>query len=73
MLSKQVRAQERDAGGGQPAASREGRRRAKPRRIDPGDAVPQGVAVEEPAPLDSEVEIARDNLEAHLHDEERSG
>lgn len=42
--------------------------RTRPRRreIDPGDAVPPGVAVEEPAPLDEEAETARDNLEEHL-------
>jgi hypothetical protein len=31
--------------------------------IDPGDAVPPGVAVQEPAPLDAEAETARENLE----------
>ena len=36
------------------------------REIDPGDAVPPGVAVQEPAPLDEEAETARDNLEEHL-------
>lgn len=34
--------------------------------IDPGDAVPPGVAVEEPAPLDAEAEAARENLEERL-------
>jgi len=34
--------------------------------IDPGDAVPPGVAVEEPAPLDQEAETALENLEEHL-------
>lgn len=72
-LGKQVRAQERDTGGDQPAASREGRRRARHRDIDPGDAVPPGVAVEETAPLDSEAETARDSLEANLHDGKGSG
>lgn len=33
---------------------------------DPGDAVPPGVAVEAPAPLDEEAEAARENLEQHL-------
>jgi hypothetical protein len=37
--------------------------------MDPGDAVPSGVAVEEPAPLDLEAETARENLEQHLGDE----
>ena len=36
------------------------------REIDPGDAVPPGVAVQEPSPLDEEAETARDNLEEHL-------
>ena len=34
--------------------------------IDPGDAVPPGVAVEEPQPLDEEAQTARDALEEHL-------
>ncbi len=40
----------------------------KPRRreIDPGDAVPPGVAVEEPAPLDKEAEAALAALDDHL-------
>ena len=36
------------------------------RRIDPGDAVPPGVAVVEPEPLDGEAERALENLEEHL-------
>jgi len=36
------------------------------REIDPGDAVPPGVAVQEPAPLDEEAETALENLEEHL-------
>jgi hypothetical protein len=32
----------------------------------PGDAVPEGVAVQEPAPLDAEAEIALENLTEHL-------
>jgi hypothetical protein len=35
--------------------------------IDPGDAVPPGVAVEDPAPMDAEAEAAFENLEHHLH------
>ena len=31
--------------------------------IDPGDAVPPGVAVQESAPLDAETETARENLD----------
>jgi hypothetical protein len=34
--------------------------------LDPGDAVPPGVAVEEPAPLDEQAETALENLEEHL-------
>ena len=34
--------------------------------IDPGDAVPEGVAVQEPAPLDEEAETALENLTEHL-------
>lgn len=34
--------------------------------IDPGDAVPPGVAVEEPQPLDEEDRAARDASEEHL-------
>ncbi len=54
-----------------PASAARGRKpvdRTGPRHreIDPGDAVPPGVAVQEPAPLDEEAETARDNLEEHL-------
>lgn len=46
-----------------PRAKRQGR------EIDPGDAVPPGVAVQEPAPLDEVAESAPENLEEHLgHD-----
>jgi hypothetical protein len=34
--------------------------------IDPGDAVPPGVAVEEPAPPDAEAEAARESLDDQL-------
>ena len=57
----------------QAAASNQGRkqsrppaRRRGPRELDPGDAVPPGVAVLEPAPLDEEAEVALENLEEHL-------
>ena len=43
-----------------PRAKRQGR------EIDPGDAVPPGVSVQEPAPLDEEAETALENLEEHL-------
>jgi hypothetical protein len=36
------------------------------RSIDPGDAVPSGVAVAEPEPLDEEAEGALEKLEEHL-------
>ena len=57
------------------AAARAPAREAAPRRprrqrgIDPGDAVPPGVAVEEPAPLDEEAEAARESLEENLSGE----
>ena len=38
----------------------------KSRGIDPGDAVPPGVAVQEPEPLDNEAKTALGNLEEHL-------
>ena len=65
-LEKQVAAQTTRAGGDQPASPPKGRRRVQRREIDPGDAVPPGVAVEEPAALDLEAETARENLEEHL-------
>ena len=39
------------------------------RDIDPGDAVPPGVAPEDPNPPDLEADTARENLEAHLRGE----
>ena len=48
---------------------RPARARHESREIDPGDAVPPGVAVQEPQPLDEEAETALENLETHLdHD-----
>jgi hypothetical protein len=49
--------------GAKPRTSASSKRRNS--EIDPGDAVPPGVAVEEPAPLDAEAE-ARENLEERL-------
>ena len=46
-------------------------RRGRPprsREIDPDDAVPPGVAVLDPEPLDAEAEAARDALEENLSD-----
>jgi len=37
--------------------------------IDPGDAVPPGIAVAEPAPLDEDARAALHNLEEHLGDD----
>ena len=49
-----------------PPPSAPARRKRRSREIDPGDAVPEGVAVQEPAPLDEEAETALENLTAHL-------
>ncbi len=49
-----------------PKPSPVGRSKRGSKSIDPGDAVPPGVAVEEPAGLNQEAEIARENLEEHL-------
>ncbi len=38
----------------------------RPRDLDPCDAVPPGVAVLEPAPLDEEAEVALESVEEHL-------
>jgi len=45
------------------------RPRKQSRELDPGDAVPPGVAVQEPAPLDQEAEAARASLEENLSGE----
>ena len=50
----------------QAAASKKSRQRTRHQEIDPGDSVPPGVAVEEPAEPDLAAETARENLEAHL-------
>jgi chromosome segregation ATPase len=41
-------------------------RKRRSHEIDPGDAVPPGVAVQEPAPLDKEAETALENLTENL-------
>ena len=48
------------------AAKRSATRAAgrKSREIDPGDAVPEGVAVQTPEPLDEQAETALENLES---------
>ncbi len=56
---------------GRPPARQTGARRERSRTIDAGDAVPPGVAVMDPAPLDAEAEAALENLEEHLGGEKR--
>lgn len=77
-LEGKVAAQEASREASPTAAARPARQSpAKPNRprkqkqqqeqgIDPGDAVPPGVAVQEPAPEDEEARQARENLERHL-------
>ncbi len=71
-LEDQV-AQFEKAAASQPAPAKRGPKPASPvrtrssdRTIDPGDAVPPGVAVQEPALMDEEAETALENLEEHL-------
>ena len=54
-----------------PARSTRGRKPSGER--DPGDAVPPGVAVQEPEPMDEEAKAAFENLEEHLSGGETSG
>ncbi len=51
---------------GEAKRSRRGRPPGRKNAIDPGDAVPPGVAVLEPEPMDPEAEAARDALEENL-------
>ena len=60
-LEKRVASAQRKA---EPSAASPRKRRS--REIDPGDAVPEGVAVQEPAPLDEEAETVLENLTEHL-------
>ena len=60
-LEKRVAAAQRKSA---PSAASPRKRRS--REIDPGDAVPEGVAVQEPAPLDEEAETALENLTENL-------
>ena len=53
--------------GAKPRTPASGKRRSS--NLDPGDAVPPGVAVEEPAPLNAEAEAARESLEERLGSE----
>ena len=55
---------------GEAKRSRRGRPPGRKNAIDPGDAVPPGVAVEEPAPMDPEAEAARNALEENLSEAE---
>ena len=50
--------------GSKPAAPARVKRQR--RDVDPGDAVPPGVAVQEPGPLDEDAETALENLQEHL-------
>ena len=53
----------------EPKPERAPRKARQRRERDPGDAVPPGVAVEEPAPLDEEAQAALEKLE-ELHEGE---
>jgi len=64
-LEKKLASQAASATRSVKAASTRGKRAS--REIDPGDAVPPGVAVEDPAPMDPEAETAFENLQDHLH------
>ncbi len=46
------------------------RTRRRKSEIDPGDAVPPGLAVSEPLPMDEEAAAAKENLEEHLRGEQ---
>ncbi len=50
-----------------PRKTRARRGQAMSDERDPGDAVPPGVAVAEPEPMDEEATTAFENLQAHLH------
>ncbi|MCB8882974.1 hypothetical protein ACELLULO517_22190 [Acidisoma cellulosilytica] len=68
-LEAQVVQLEKKAAASVPVSARQVQAKKPPRakrqrrEIDPGDAVPPGVAVQEPAPLDEEAEITLKNLE----------
>jgi hypothetical protein len=67
-LEDQVAQLEKRVAAAQPKAKRAAPapRKRRSREIDPGDAVPEGVAVQEPAPLDEEAGTALENLTEHL-------
>ena len=50
-----------------PRKTRARRAQAMSDERDPGDAVPPGVAVAKPEPMDEEATTAFENLQAHLH------
>lgn len=62
-LERRVAAQ---AGAAKRGAKRTAAREPASTSIDPGDAVPEGVAVSEPAPLDEEAKTVLENLDEHL-------
>ncbi len=74
-LEAQVAQLEKKAAASVPASApqvqptKPSRARRRGREIDPGDAVPPGVAVQEPVPLDEEAETALENLDEHLSHE----
>ena len=71
-LEGEVARLEKKAASQAAAAGRDSKSRAAPRSKrqsssrDPGDAVPPGVAVEEPTSVDADAEAARDNLDKQL-------
>jgi chromosome segregation ATPase len=67
-LEDQVAQLEKRLASAQPKAtpSASSRRSRRSREIDPGDAVAEGVAVQDPAPLDEKAETALENLTEHL-------
>lgn len=52
--------------GPKPKAATAGRGKRQSRSIDAGDAVPGGVATDDPAPMDEDAEAALDKLNEHL-------
>ena len=61
--AKPVSAKPASAKAGKATPARSRRQKSE---IDPGDAVPPGVAVENPQPMDEEARTAKENLEEHL-------
>jgi hypothetical protein len=65
-LGQQMAPQPSGAGEGEVAPAPKTRRGPRRRKIDPGDAVPPEVAVEQAESPDPEAETARENLEEHF-------